>query len=160
MQDGGLMHNNPAKLAEWELRKIWPHHHRPDTVLSLGTGVREPVTTTTIGFLARLWRSFMSSMDGQRAWEDVVNHLDEGEEGSYFRLNVSLDGGDYALDDVDSMEPLRPSVRSQLDNSLACHEVAMALIVPSFFFEVTSVADRPPYRCESVIRCRIPAATI
>lgn len=49
VQDGALAHNNPAKLAEWESRLIWPHHNKVDIVVSLGTGMRDnPLADRTL----------------------------------------------------------------------------------------------------------------
>ena len=79
-QDGGLKHNNPVDLALWESKQIWPPNTAPDVVLSLGTGTEDCLKSLKAphfrhvlndGFIPRLCRSFMSSLDGQRAWQDL-----------------------------------------------------------------------------------------
>ena len=79
-QDGGLKHNNPINLALWESRYIWPEIEKPDVVISLGTGTGSRTSSTPApnfrhvihdGFIPRLWRCFMSSLDGQGAWRDL-----------------------------------------------------------------------------------------
>ena len=155
VQDGGLAHNNPASLAEWESRQIWPHNKRPDVVLSLGTGTNErPLWqdesrlhhSVTNGFVLRLWRSFMSSLDGQKAWLDLLNRLDEEHRKDYFRLNVSLSDENVALDDTTSMDDLRSKVYLQARNYLDCLEIATVLLVLSFFFELRTM---PLFRSSS-----------
>jgi hypothetical protein len=42
VQDGGLGHNMPVRLALWEAGEIWPSVVQPDALLSLGTGVVGP----------------------------------------------------------------------------------------------------------------------
>ena len=169
VQDGGLAHNNPASLAEWECRQIWPQHQKPDIVVSLGTGISERPGSQDEsqlhsfllnGFVPRLWRSFMSSLDGQRAWADLLNRLDEKARADYFRLNVSLPGKEVAIDDIDSMEKLRFSVRQQPQS--LCSDVSAALLVSSFFFELTKAPEfhSGSYRCEGLIRCRLSADVI
>jgi len=73
-QDGGLKHNNPVNLALWESRRIWPEGSSPDVVLSLGTGTYQQSTSPDAphfrhilndGFIPRLCRSFMSTLNGE-----------------------------------------------------------------------------------------------
>ena len=81
-QDGGLIHNNPVYLVLWECQKIWPFTTIPDVVLSLGTGTEKKSGSLATpyfqyilkdGFIPRLYRLFMSSLDGERAWRDLKN---------------------------------------------------------------------------------------
>jgi hypothetical protein len=75
VQDGGMSgHNNPVNLALWECRHIEPSVTKPDIVLSLGTGTEKPSTSSITtglrhvildGYISRLWRSYMSSFNGQ-----------------------------------------------------------------------------------------------
>lgn len=171
VQDGGLAHNNPVSLAEWESRQIWPQNKRPDVVLSLGTGTSERSvmqdesrlrSVVMDGFVPRLWRSFMFSLDGQKAWTDLLNRLNDQNRGDYYRLNVSLADGDLAIDNVKSMDDLRSIVRLQPSSQPDCHEALAALLVSSFFFELTEVPffDMGLYHCEGVIRCRLPSHSI
>lgn len=46
--DGALFHNNPAKLANYERKLIWPDSegHHPDILLSIGTGHNGRDTTS------------------------------------------------------------------------------------------------------------------
>ena len=170
-QDGGLKHNNPINLALWESRHIWPVLERPDAVVSLGTGMAKDPTTPTApnfrhviydGFIPRLWRSFMSSLDGQSIWREIWNRLDTGSRQDFFRLNVKLTGEGPAMDDVDRMEELRYCVRQQGNDESSCDKVAFALLVSAFFFELSSVPlfYGGFYYCKGTVRCRIPGNAI
>lgn len=140
-------------------------------MLSLGTGTSERSVQqdgsrlhniVKNGFVPRLWRSFMSSLDGQKAWTDLLNRLDDQSRGDYFRLNVSIPAEDLAMDDTASMDDLRSSVHLQPSSQQDCLEVAAALLVSCFFFELTRppVFDSGLYRCEGWIRCRLPSNTV
>ena len=167
-QDGGLKHNNPIHLALWESRQIWPSIKQPDVVVSLGTGTTVngnalPPTDSNFrhvindGFVPRLWRSFMSSLDGQSTWRDLWNRLDNTAKDSYFRANVYLSNDALGIDKIEHMDQLRDSVHVQPHNHRFRDRAAFALLAASFFFELTS----PPlflntkHYCRGVIRCRL-----
>ncbi|KAL9129888.1 MAG: hypothetical protein Q9217_001788 [Psora testacea] len=158
VQDGALVHNNPAQLAEWEFRRLWPNLERPDLMVSLGTGTSVPTlrSPAKAGFVLRLWRSFMSLLDGQRAWGEVLNRLDEATLANYFRFNVTLPSEIGAIDDVESMDQMRSIVRSQLETRQVL-DTAVALIISSFFFELSAIPIflRGSYQCQGYILCRL-----
>jgi len=164
-QDGGLRHNNPMDLALWECPKLWPTSTSPDVVVSLGTGMDDNTNSPKApnfrhifndGFIPRLCRSFMSSLDGERTWRDLSNRLDDTSKADYFRLNVPFLGDEPRLDDVGCMGELRRSVQLQPNGLRDRSNVAFALLVASFFFEL----DRAPtfetgrYLCQGFIMCR------
>ncbi|KAL6722253.1 hypothetical protein ACLMJK_001360 [Lecanora helva] len=170
-QDGGLKHNNPTDLGLWESRIIWPMLQRPDAVVSLGTGMAPDPSTPTApnfrhvifdGFIPRLWRSFMSSLDGQNTWRDLWNRLDSNSKQDYFRLNVKLNGERPAMDDVSRMEELRELVQSQDSSESRYEQTAFALLVSTFFFELNSMPlfYGGLYYCRGNIRCRLPGKTL
>lgn len=109
------------------------------------------------GFVPRLWRSFMSSLDGQKVWQDVLNRLDQQSRGDYFRLNVFLPYEEPRIDDISSMPKLRTSVHAQPQLSQNCSEVATALLVASFYFELTELPrlSSGRYICQGSIRSRL-----
>lgn len=164
-QDGGLRHNNPVDLALWECRKIWNSDTTPDVVLSLGTGTEEHPPSPKAphfrhvfndGFIPRLCRSFMTSLDGERAWRDLINRLDESTRDDYFRFNVPLSTEEPRIDDVGQMENLKNSVHL-LPNGLEDRiNAASALLIASFYFELQSFPrfDAGRYFCQGLIRCR------
>ncbi|KAL8802034.1 MAG: hypothetical protein Q9200_006728, partial [Gallowayella weberi] len=170
-QDGGLKHNNPINLALWEIPYIWPSIQRPDIVVSLGTGTgsdsqspHAPNFRHVIqdGFIPRLWRSFMSSLDGQSTWRDLWNRLDERSRDNYSRFNVSLSGDGPAMDDIQRIDQLRACVQSQPDSGRSQLKTAFALLISTFFFELSSAPtfQAGRYFCEGTIRCRLTGRTI
>lgn len=104
----------------------------------------------------------MSSLDGQRAWRDFVNGLDDRSQDDYFRFNVSLPGEEPAIDDTNQMNEMRKSVHLQTHSLQNCIDTASALLISSFFFELTT----PPqfesgfYHCQGIIRCRLKSSVM
>lgn len=152
-------------LALWECAKIWPSPTQPDVVVSLGTGTENHLRSPKAphfrdifsdGFIPRLCRSFMSSLDGERAWRDVSNRLKDHEKDDYFRLNVPFEGMEPHLDDVECMETLRRSVHLQPQGARDRANIASALLVASFYFELDSAPhyELGQYHCTGMIRCR------
>ena len=169
-QDGGLKHNNPVNLALWESRCIWPHITKPDLVLSLGTGTGYSTASpapnfrhvVADGFIPRLWRSFMSSLDGQTAWRDLWNRLDEQSRENYFRINVPLSQSAPAMDDIDRMNELRGYVHAQPNSERDRQRIIYALLSSTFYFELTSIPTfySGRYFCHGTVRCRLKGMTI
>ena len=133
--------------------------------MSLGTGTEDPLKSPKApqfrhvfndGFIPRLCRSFLSSLDGERAWQDLENRLDDCSKSDYFRWNIPLFGEEPRIDDLDQMERLRNSVHAQGDGSDGQRNTATALLTSSFYFEL----ERMPvfhlgrYTCHGSIRCR------
>lgn len=111
-------------------------------VLCLGTGTEDGPKAPHFrhvfddGFIPRLCRSFMSSLDGERVWHGLLNPLDEDAKADYFRLNIPLRGSEPRLDDVKQMEDLREYVQLQPSGHEDRIQIASALITTSFFFEL------------------------
>ena len=157
-QDGGLRHNNPVNIAQWEAGIIWPQSTVMDMVLSMGTGTSPSTVSSTCGWrgrcLARLYRCFMSLMDGQSAWQELQNYLPDEKKANYFRLNVVFDGQEPALDDLQEMRLLKEhGNRIKNENEL---EIAESLVAKQFYFELESapclIGGR--YQCRGYLRCR------
>ena len=152
-------------LATWECPKIWTASTSIDVVLSLGTGTRDLVQSPQVstfrhiisdGFIPRLYRSLMSSLDGEQTWRDAVNRLDDRRKRKYFRLNVQFRGQEPRLDDVHSMDELRRSVLLQPSDVGNLKSIAFALLAASFYFELdtTPFYQNGYYVCRGRIRCR------
>lgn len=99
----------------------------------------------------------MSSIDGQRVWQDVLNRLDQRTRENYFRLNVFLPHAEPAIDDISSMPGLRSSVHGHSQFKKDCAEVATALLVSSYYLELTDlpVFFSGKYLCSGSIRSRL-----
>ncbi len=98
----------------------------------------------------------MSSLDGERAWRDLANRLDDNSKSDYFRLNVPFSGEEPRLDDVERVEELRRSVHLQPDGPRDRTGIAFALLVTSFFLELDTIPkfEEGRYFCQGYIRCR------
>jgi hypothetical protein len=170
-QDSGLHFNNPVNLLLWESQHIWSELQRPDLVLSIGTGTEIPCGPPKAshfrhifrdGFIPRLYRCFLSSIDGEIAWRELINRLSEEDGRDYVRLNVSLASPAPALDDISKMKCLRESVHLQFGKSSSHLDVAYMLLMARFYFSLEEIPQRQPtglYHCFGVIRCRLPGET-
>jgi hypothetical protein len=164
-------HNNPVRIALSERLRNDPSLLAPDLVVSIGTGAQKTSTsprTTDFrhvildGYLPRLWRSYMSSFNGEKIWDELMNSVDERKREDYIRLNSVLPSNEPAIDNTDRMDELRESVhipRMYRD----CKKTLYALLVSAFYFELASVPERVregQYRCHGTIRCRLPGISI
>ena len=167
-QDGGLRHNNPINIALWESRYIWDAGTQTDVVLSLGTGsdVRDTLKSPgappmrnviSDGFLPRLYRSLMSSLDGENVWRDFKNRLPPDVRDDFFRFNLFLDTREPDIDDIGCLDELQRSVKKQMLTDQTCKQVCQALLVSCFYFELDSSPyyEGGGYTCSGKIRCRI-----
>lgn len=163
-QDGGLQHNNPLSIALCEYRFIWPNRGEPDFALSIGTGtsfndhaVFEPRSPVYDRTLRRLFRSFMRSTDGEKAWRDFINTISEGQKHRYHRLNISLGDLDPDIDDVSVMKRLRDTAEESVKSSAELQCVHQAMFASMFYFELVDVPifDGESYVCAGVIFCRM-----
>lgn len=170
-QDGGLKHNNPINLALWESRHIWPAVDKPDIVVSLGTGTEKDSLSLCApsfrnvfqdGFLQRLRRFFVSSLQGQRAWTELWNNLDDRSREDYFRLNIFFPGEEPAMDDINRMNELRECVYLQPNSEYDPQRTTFALLVSTFFFELNGIPvyQTGRYYCSGIIRCRLKGSVI
>ena len=162
-------HNNPVNVALWESQQIDPSVSKPDIVVSLGTGTERisPSSKATEfrhvvldGYVPRFWRSYMSSFDGQKIWDELMNHVDEKNQKDYIRLNVFLLKNLPALNNTDCMDELRESVHVP-QNIEDCKKTLYAMLVSTFYFELYSaLLQEGRYRCHGMIRCRLPGDAI
>jgi len=170
-QDGALRHNNPVNIALWEGDRVWSSNTPRDVVLSLGTGTgsipttphtSSPRTATpqwsfSSGFIPRLCRSFLTSLDGEMTWRELLHHFERDSQDRFFRLNVSLIGPEPRLDDVKAMERLSAAVGS-CKNDPKIVEIKMALLASCFFLELKQapIFDASGFFvCQGEIRVRI-----
>ncbi|KAK6428380.1 hypothetical protein LTR95_015477 [Oleoguttula sp. CCFEE 5521] len=164
-QDGGLQHNNPLNIAMWELKSLWPSRVL-DFALSIGTGISQastvaygtgPYSPVRDRFVARVFRTFMKSMNGERVWRDIYNSLTERERDRYHRLNLPLDGKEPDLDDVTSMTDLK---RQSIQWLAPEHRLVAPLdsvFASMFYFEVDTFDLEPDglFRCVGNVFCRL-----
>jgi len=161
-QDGGLRHNNPINIALWESNRIWGHKTSKDVVLSLGTGTQASATTTQAtesiynGFIPRLCRSFLTSLDGELIWRDLLNHLGSDAGNKFFRLNITFKNKEPRLDDVKAMDRLSQGVDDSNEKEKLA-DIKLALLASCFFFELKQAPRFDPsgfFVCHGEIRVR------
>ncbi|KAF1840101.1 FabD/lysophospholipase-like protein [Cucurbitaria berberidis CBS 394.84] len=161
-QDGGLQHNNPANIAQWEARFIWPSKVDPDFFLSLGTGTSSASASfgppTSLRFYRRLFRSFERSLDGEDAWKRFYNSIALSLRPRYHRLNVRFTGTEPRLDDVLQIPSLKASVLEVVqEDKIAVTAVLDAMIASMFYFELDELPqlENGDYMCTGYIFCRL-----
>lgn len=160
-QDGGLQHNNPASIAQWESRFLWPHKDNPDFALSLGTGfAAEPASLGLVipRFYTRLFKSFMRNLNGEDAWIRFRNSLDPKTRPRYHRLNVKFTGPEPSLDDAKQIPSLKAAVIRQLEEDKATlTPVVDSMLASMFYFELDAlpIPDGNGYLCLGYIHCRL-----
>jgi hypothetical protein len=163
-QDGGLQHNNPISIAQWETRFIWPNKSEPDYALSLGTG-----TTSTLEngaswwksrFAFRLFKSFMRTLDSEDAWKRFFNSVAPASRNRYHRLNVRFSGPEPSLDDALQIPELKARVSKTIEADTSVITAILDSIIASiFYFELDSdglpKSSKSGYTCSGHIFCRL-----
>ncbi|KAK3328585.1 acyl transferase/acyl hydrolase/lysophospholipase [Cercophora scortea] len=161
--DGALFHNNPAKIANEERKRLWPETDQPDILLSLGTG--KPPETDHHRGTKRDRRAFTHmktkiellsaridvDLDCDRAWGKFMSEIiagtsqsefgDQSGSSNYFRLNPDVSGELPKLDDKNKMGDFRLQVREWAEKrepANAIERVARQLIAASFYFETAN----------------------
>ena len=143
---------------------LWSSSTTPDVVLSLGTGSEEDGRSPRAphfrhvfndGFIPRLCRSFMSSLDGERVWRELHNRLDDNAKSDYFRFNIPINE-EVMMDAIDQMEDLRRCVQLQPSGQEDRIKTAVALLTATFFFELEGIPllEAGQYECQGSVRCR------
>ena len=181
-QDGGLNHNNPIFIATSEARHLYPNCQL-DMLVSAGTGTtsktaslktqtefREegwsPVSPSGFSpvspsgfwnhrFFARIYRSFMNSIDGEKTWSQFYNYLPQDAD-RYSRLNIELNK-EPELDDTAIMPELAQLTIDRLSKSVL-HAVQEYIYATCFYFELdelpTPDLDTGGFNCCGKIFCR------
>jgi hypothetical protein len=161
-QDGGLQHNNPASIAQWERKFIWKNREEPDFALSLGTGTSSVTAGSNSGsisrFYVRLYKSFMRNLDGEDAWKRFLNSVAPTARHRYHRLNIQFPGPEPSLDDAQQIPELKASVSTAVQerNELIV-TIVDYMIASMFYFELDSlpVPREGGYMCSGYIFCRL-----
>jgi len=175
LQDGGLINNNPIKVAYSEATKVWPKDTAADIVVSLGTGTSQdqspqvshfrhsPERTSLArlpyllchGFVTRLAESFWYSLDGESTWQQFIDSVDDAVKRVSFRFNTELRNAPD-LDDVSQLVELMTMVRRKPEGSYSRRQVLLTLLCSCFFFmlDCEPEPESGQYRCRGAVRCR------
>lgn len=157
-QDGGLQHNNPSDIAEWETMFLWPKKPYPDFALSLGTGTSNVTGSAYARFYERLFRNSMQGLDGERSWKRFYNNLPPNVRSRFHRLNLRFKGAEPRLDDASSI----PALTSQVPEAICSSynditAVIDALVATMFYFELDGLPafGDGQYQGTGYIFCRL-----
>ncbi|KAI0003957.1 hypothetical protein F4779DRAFT_621638 [Xylariaceae sp. FL0662B] len=175
--DGAVLHNNPVRIADSERKMLWPDHHAPDLLLSIGTGSSPTLSRSESEHMAAAPKGIFShgrqlysimrsnlkqTLDCERAWEDyfagVTTTLPRSFSTSRFlRINPIINEVP-ALDEKEKMDSLRVKVQESLRRDPQIKEVARQLIASTFYFELISVSEPEPdgtTKIQGRIQCRL-----
>ncbi|KAI9717977.1 MAG: hypothetical protein M1828_007013 [Chrysothrix sp. TS-e1954] len=163
-QDGGLRHTNPLVPALWEANRIWPGMDQPDFALSLGTGTVQKASGFRVGsispirdrFLPRLFKTLMLSMDGEKAWSELVNTLSPAARTRLHRFNMPL-ARDLELDDITAITGLKQQASEYVRSNESFRTLRNSVYASVFYLELEEMPMyvNGGYRCLGNIFCRL-----
>jgi predicted acylesterase/phospholipase RssA len=153
--DGGLLHNNPASVARFEMSKVWTNlgTTSPDVLLSVGSGhqercgmtMKEPTSLIDmilgqvggLKTLQNLKEILLNNLDSEKAWHNETSRYPDDSD-RYFRMSPGHKGKLPELDDLEAL--YNGSLKSLAANWLANHRVqvenvAQRLLATSLYFE-------------------------
>lgn len=155
LYDGGIYHNNPARIADQERKLVWPKfgEAEPDIMVSIGTAYKPqykdpkgPWTASPRGvlshakMLARLAADHIAvSLDSEQTWRDFVaiKNLTPFDKARYIRLNPLLPKDPPRMDDISAMAEMREIARIDYGESLVVKMLSRRLVATSFYFQAS-----------------------
>ncbi|KAL8726779.1 MAG: hypothetical protein Q9181_005928 [Wetmoreana brouardii] len=167
--DGAIYHNNPIQIADKERKNLWPSMKTdyPDVFVSIGTSYgprrlnREltspPAQVGVVSHGKSLYKiaidHIASALDSEKAWDNYISILQPAPEHltRYVRLNPQLQKDPPSLDEVECMQMLKATVRSQMTNSEEISVLALQLVASCFYFEKSAAAElqsNDSYECK------------
>jgi hypothetical protein len=158
-QDGGLHHNCPSDIAQWETRFVWPSKSDdPDFALSLGTGTSSARSISVKSrFLRRCLKSWMNELDAQKSYDQFINSLPATSRPRYHRLNTQFHGPEPGLDDALKIPEMKESVTRTIElEEGKINDVHDAIIGSIFYFALDGppVPEHRGIMCSGYIHCR------
>ena len=161
LQNEGLVHNNSIKIAVWESWQLWSYS-QSDVVFSLNTDIPTSQTSAlsrmhqiiTHDFVPRLWQLFISFLNNQKVWQDLINNTYKNLKSVYHHLNVKLPAEEPAIDNVAQINKLSSILSYQSQNEYLL--IFSSLLMISFFFKfkaVSTFSSAEVYFCKGFIHC-------
>lgn len=132
----------------WKSYQIWSSVVQSDIVISLEIKIEKNCTSLRASnfrhvlrdeFISQLYRSFLSSLDDESTWWELMNRLNERSWEDYFRLNISFSSQEPAIDDIDCMNNLRASVHLRSRMFQDNRSIVSTLLTFTFFFELSTI---------------------
>lgn len=157
--DGAIYHNNPIQIADKERKNLWPSMkaESPDIVVSIGTAYGPPQSKPVlsppppqVGVLSHgksLYKiatnHIASALDSQKAWDTYISILQPPSEHMkrFVRLNPQLRKDPPDLDDVDQIQHIKSTVRTQMATNGQIPRLALQLVASCFYFEKSAAAE-------------------
>ncbi|THC94516.1 hypothetical protein EYZ11_005998 [Aspergillus tanneri] len=105
----------------------------------------------------------MSNLDTEPKWLELKNQLDDDVKDDYLRLDVNLRDIPCTIDDASAMDDYRNLVIAQAGTARRAREVATALLVARFYFELDGLSPQLVHNScwyRGTIRCKGPAKKI
>ncbi|KAH6884963.1 acyl transferase/acyl hydrolase/lysophospholipase [Thelonectria olida] len=144
-QDAGVLQNNPTLIALSEFVALEPRA-KLDLILNVGTGSSPGLPLENSqprvvedSWLARLYRAYMSLIQGQKTWNDCAGLAKEilgG--GTQYRLDITLHRPP-SLDDFKTMPTLKTLVHRDKSLSKVIDKMACRLFANLFYFELDAL---------------------
>jgi hypothetical protein len=182
-RDGGLRQNNPLEVAFNEAKAIWGDDVTFDNILSVGTGCaayppNRPSSNFIIpNWLTSLFNSFMTTFNGQLAWESFYKMVEAPVKLRSKRLNLHFQSPrEPALDDVGEVYSMKNEASSysfRRDDSLptvvhpppkdAIIDVATQLRATLFYFHPSSIefnSNRSVAVVNGAMYCRVETDSV
>jgi hypothetical protein len=183
-RDGGLCANNPVQIAVNENAYINNENKALDLVLSIGSGQANKPQSTPVNhnclpdWLSSLFKTFLETMNGERAWRTFLDNSSGDTRARARRLNPFFERNDeIPFDEINKVKDLselgrsakfqshskrgtRPLLRQPISDSL--WEVALSLRASLFFFQVQDIRWNEDHRLTAfigAIYCRLDANT-
>ncbi|EMC99209.1 hypothetical protein BAUCODRAFT_146182 [Baudoinia panamericana UAMH 10762] len=156
--DGGVYHNNPIVIADYERKLIWPHQQdvEPDIIVSIGTlysdktkdkrALSQKWTSSPRGvvshgkFLQKMATDHLhTSLDSERAWNMWLNARDPtgADKARYVRLNPKLEDHPPKLDEVSELRHLQELTWRCIKDDRQYGLLALRLVATCFYFDVS-----------------------
>lgn len=170
--DGAIYHNNPVQIADKERKILWlsMQAEYPDVWASIGTSYGPPRSDkelTSAPPQVGVWSHgkslyklaidhIASALDSEKAWDDYISTLQPPIEkpSRYVRLNPQLHVDPPSLDNVDCMQRIKTTVRTQMMNDHRIPLLALQLVASCFYFEKSAAAElqlNDSYECKGEI---------
>ncbi|KAI4204204.1 MAG: hypothetical protein LQ350_001395 [Teloschistes chrysophthalmus] len=174
--DGAIYHNNPIQIADKERKNIWPSlpSDYPDVLVSIGTSYGPPRAAKElsspppqVGLVSHgksLYKiavdHIATARDSEKAWEDYMSILQPPQEhlSRFVRLNPQLLEDPPRVDDVECLQQIKATARTQMMHNERIPVLALQLVASCFYFEKSAAAELQPddtYECKGEIHCRL-----
>lgn len=167
--DGAIYHNNPIQIADKERKNIWPSlpSDYPDVLVSIGTSYGPPRAAKElsspppqVGLVSHgksLYKiavdHIATARDSEKAWEDYMSILQPPQEhlSRFVRLNPQLLEDPPRVDDVECLQQIKATARTQMMHNERIPVLALQLVASCFYFEKSAAAELQPddtYECK------------